>query len=74
MQNYEADYAKWIENIAASLRKTYNRDYKSLPYAFELRYFSGYSVKDVIQELAITFPDLHVKKSSGGIVERALKS
>ncbi|WP_141732076.1 hypothetical protein [Oligoflexus tunisiensis] len=74
MLNYESDYTKWIEIIAAYLRQTYNRDYKTLPYAFELRYFSGYSTKDVIHELSLTFPDLHVKKFSDDLVERALRS
>ena len=56
--SFELDYAKWIDKVAAYLRKNYNRDYKSLPYAFELRYFSGYSPKEVITEVENMFPDL----------------
>ncbi len=73
MQNYEIDYAKWIEKVSAFLRKNYNRDYKSLPYAYELRYFSGYTAADVIHELQLIYPDLHVKRSGTGMMERALK-
>jgi hypothetical protein len=73
MQSYEVEYTKWIERISAHLRKNYNRDYKSLPYAYELRYFSGYSSMDVIQELQLMFPDLHVRKPNNGLVERALR-
>jgi hypothetical protein len=73
MQNYEVEYTKWIERISAHLRKNYNRDYKTLPYAYELRYFSGYSTADVIHELQLIFPDLHVRKVRDGVVERALR-
>jgi hypothetical protein len=74
MQSYETEYAKWIEKIAAVLRKTYNRDYKTLPYAYELRFFSGYSPTEVVHELEIMFGwDLQVKRSANGLVERALR-
>lgn len=74
MQSFEVEYTKWIEKISAVLRKNYNRDYKTLPYAYELRFFSGYSPVEVVHELEVIFGDLHVRKTSDGLVDRALRS
>jgi hypothetical protein len=69
---YEDEYATWIEKIAEYLRKKHNRDYKTLPYAYELRFFSGYSPKDVIRELHTKFQDINVKRISTNVVDRAI--
>lgn len=74
MQSYEVEYTKWIEKISGVLRKNYNRDYKTLPYAYELRFFSGYSPTEVVHELELIFGDLRVRKTSDGLVDRALRS
>jgi hypothetical protein len=76
MQNFEKEFTKWIEKIAAVLRKDFNRDFKTLPYAYELRFFSGYSPTDVLHELELMYgADLYVKKNvSNTLVDQALRS
>lgn len=74
MPSFESEYTKWIEKISAVLRKNYNRDHKTLPYAYELRFFSGYSPTEVVHELEMMFWDLHVRKPKEGLVDRALRS
>ncbi|HYX38514.1 MAG TPA: hypothetical protein VE954_35885 [Oligoflexus sp.] len=64
--NFQSDYAKWIGKITEYFRQKYNRDIKTLSYSFELRYFSGYSERDVISELEYSVSDLHVPRNNSG--------